>query len=128
MVLFTFSWILSLAAALPFSIAKKAFVIATLILSTSKLTTLPFLLITLIFPGAFIANSLACFCCVACIFVSSCVVSFNDIFFSFNPLACYLLSFFVKLVCGCFFFHLILINALFYNAFFNPMDNITHCG
>jgi hypothetical protein len=74
-VLFTFSWILSLAAALPVSTARNAFVIATLILSTSKLTTLPFLLITLIFPGAFIANSFACFCCVASIFAASCVVS-----------------------------------------------------
>jgi hypothetical protein len=53
----TFVWMRSLAAALPDSVARNAFVTATLILSSSKATTLPFLLITLSFPGAVITNS-----------------------------------------------------------------------
>jgi hypothetical protein len=54
--------ILSLAAAFPDSVARKAFVIATLILSSSKATTLPFLFITLSFPGAVVSISFATCC------------------------------------------------------------------
>ena len=51
----TFLCILSLAAAFPDSTAKKAFVIATFILSFSKGTTFPFLFMTLSFPGAVVS-------------------------------------------------------------------------
>ena len=54
----TFLCILSLAAAFPDSIAKKALVIATFILSSSKGTTFPFLFMTLSLPGAVVSISL----------------------------------------------------------------------
>jgi hypothetical protein len=53
----TFLWILSLAAALPDSFARKAFVTAIFILSSSNETTFPFLLITRSLPGAVIFKS-----------------------------------------------------------------------
>ena len=55
----TFLCILSLAAAFPDSVARNALVIATLILSSSKATTFPFLFITLSLPGAVVSISFA---------------------------------------------------------------------
>ena len=77
---FTFLCILSLAAALPDSLARKAFVIATFILSASNSTTFPFLLITLSFPGAVTSSSFFISGVISGFVVCCCVVS---IFFVF---------------------------------------------